>query len=78
METQPQPNIIVERQPAAPEKGNKVAEFEPGQIVVVKSSPSSRGAVIAVLLGHPENRFQPFIDNSTQTFYSCPHVAGAA
>ena len=45
-------------------------EFEPGQIVFIKSNPSSRGAVVAVLPGKPENRFKVFIDGATQTFYA--------
>ena len=35
-----------------------------------KSNPSSRGAVVAVLAGNPENRFKVFIDGTTQTFYA--------
>lgn len=46
------------------------AEFEPGQIVFIKSNPSSRGAVVAVLPSNPENRFKIFIDGATQTFYA--------
>ena len=46
------------------------AEFERGQIVFIKSNPSSRGAVVAVLPGKPENRFKVFIDDATQTFYA--------
>lgn len=45
-------------------------EFEPGQIVFVISDPSSRGAVVAVLPGKPENRFTVFMDGTTQTFYA--------
>ncbi len=46
------------------------AEFEPGQIVYVKSNPSSRGAVLTVIHGKPENRFKVFLEGSSQTFYS--------
>lgn len=45
------------------------AEFEPGQLVFVKSNPSLRGAVLAVITGVPENRFKVFIGSETQTFY---------
>jgi ATP-dependent helicase HepA len=45
-------------------------EFEPGQIVALKSNPSFRGAVISVLPSKPENRFKVFVDGATQTFYS--------
>lgn len=49
---------------------NHVAEFEPGQIVSVKSNPSVRGAVISVLTGKPENRFKVFVTGETQTYYA--------
>ena len=45
-------------------------EFELGQIVAVKSNPSSRGAVIAVLPSKPENRFNVFLDGQIQIFYA--------
>jgi len=46
------------------------AEFEPGQIVYVKSNPTIRGAVISVLPGKPENRFKVFVAGETQTYYA--------
>jgi len=46
------------------------AEFEPGQIVYVKSNPTIRGAVISVLPGKPENRFKVFVTGETQTYYA--------
>jgi ATP-dependent helicase HepA len=55
---------------APPEKKTDEAELEPGQIVNVISNPSSRGAVVAVLPGKPENRFNIFIDGTIQTFYA--------
>lgn len=69
-ETQPQPDPGAETPSAPPERKNDTAEFEPGQIVFAKSNPSSRGAVVAVLPGKPENRFKVFIDGTTQTFYA--------
>ena len=45
-------------------------EFEVGQIVAIKSNPSSRGAVIAVVPSEPENRFKVFLDGQMQTFYA--------
>jgi hypothetical protein len=69
-ETQPQPDPSAETPSAPPERKNDAAEFEPGQIVFAKSNPSSRGAVVAVLAGKPENRFKVFIDGTTQTFYA--------
>lgn len=52
------------------QNNNDAAEFEPGQVVFVKSNPAVRGAVIGVLLGKPENRFKVFVDGQTQTFYA--------
>ena len=69
-ENQPQPDRGTEETSALPEKKKDEAEFEPGQIIFVKSNPSSRGAVVAVLPSKPENRFNVFIDGSTQTFYA--------
>jgi superfamily II DNA or RNA helicase len=46
------------------------AEFEPGQIVCVKSNPTIRGAVISVLPGKPENRFKVYVSNEMQTYYA--------
>lgn len=56
--------------PTAPLEKNKDVEFEPGQLVFVKSNPTSRGAVIAIVTGNPENRFKVFIDGQVQTFYT--------
>lgn len=69
-ESQPQPDPGAETPSAPPERKNDAAEFEPGQIVFIKSNPSSCGAVVAVLPGRPENRFKVFIDGTTQTFYA--------
>lgn len=52
---------------AATEQG---VEFEPGQIVFVKSNPASRGAVVSVLPGKPENRLKVFVAGETQTYYA--------
>ncbi|WP_136796205.1 DEAD/DEAH box helicase [Desulfosediminicola ganghwensis] len=59
-----------ETPPASPEKKKNQAEFEPGQLVFVKSNPSSRGAVVAVMPSKHENRFLVFIGGSTHTFYA--------
>ena len=45
-------------------------EFEPGQIVVLKSNPSLRGAVVRVLSGQAENRVEVFMDSRVQTYYA--------
>ena len=49
---------------------NPSQEFEPGQIVFLKSDPSVRGAVVRVTPGTPENRIDVFIDRGVQTFYA--------
>ena len=49
---------------------NLSLEFSPGQIVFLKSNPSVRGAVVSVLPGAPENRFNVFIDGNVQPFYA--------
>jgi len=46
------------------------AEFSPGQIVVLKSNPDIRGAVVSVIPGKQENRFLVFADGETRTFYA--------
>lgn len=48
---------------------NPSPEFAPGQIVFLKADPSTRGAVVAVLPGTPENRINVFADGKIQTFY---------
>ena len=49
---------------------NPSPEFAPGQIVFLKSNPATRGAVMAVLPGSPENRINVFVDGNVQTFYA--------
>ena len=59
----------IEQQPSQDTKDHG-AEFEPGQIVSLKSNPAIRGAVVSVLPGKPENRFKVFVDGETQTYYA--------
>ncbi|NWH05626.1 DEAD/DEAH box helicase [Desulfobacter latus] len=66
----PQPDGDAEKPSQSPERKKNEAEFELGQIVFIKSNPSNRGAVVAVLPGKPENRFKVFIDGITQTLYA--------
>ena len=49
---------------------NPAQEFELGQIVVLKSNPSVRGAVVRVTPGTSEDRIDVFIDGDVQTFYT--------
>ncbi len=46
------------------------AEFEPGQIVVLKSNPAVRGAVVSVIPNKLEDRFTVFVKGETQTYYA--------
>ena len=45
-------------------------EFAPGQMVVLKSNPSLRGAVVKVLSGQAEDRVEVFMGSSVQTYYA--------
>ena len=49
---------------------NLSAEFSPGQVVVLKSDPSVKGAVVETVPGEPENRFRVFVDGSVRTYYA--------
>jgi ATP-dependent helicase HepA len=46
------------------------ADLKPGQIVVLKSNSSIRGAIVGVIPGKPEPRYQVFVDGKTQTLYA--------
>lgn len=48
---------------------NPSPEFSPGQIVFLKADPSTRGAVVAILPGIPENRINVFVNGNVHTFY---------
>ncbi|MDZ7759485.1 MAG: Swt1 family HEPN domain-containing protein [Desulfovermiculus sp.] len=63
-------NIFSGTIPAPPKNNSDKPELEPGQIVFIKSSPSTRGAVVEVIPGKPENRFKIFIDGMIQIFYA--------
>ena len=49
---------------------NPSQEFEPGQLVSLRSNPSVRGAVVSVTPGTPEGRVGVFVDNNVRTFYA--------
>ena len=61
---------------ATPDKETQTTEFEPGQIVFLKSNPKIKGAVISIIPGKPENRYNVFIDGETQIFYVSQIQAG--
>jgi len=54
----------------APANEAQTAEFEPGQIVFLKSNPEIKGAVVSIMQGKPENRYNVFIDGQTRIFYA--------
>ena len=45
-------------------------EFQPPQIVCLKSSPAKSGPILRVLPGTPQNRYEVFLDGRVQTFYA--------
>ncbi len=45
-------------------------EFSPGQIVILRSDPSMKGAVVEVLPGQPENRVKVFVGGAIQSYYT--------
>ncbi len=55
---------------STPGEGTQAAEFGPGQIVFLKSNPEIKGAVVSIMPGKPENRYNVFIDGETQIFYA--------
>ena len=44
--------------------------FSPGQIVVLKSDSSVKGAVVEIVPGQPENQIKVFADGNIQTYYA--------
>jgi len=48
---------------------NKNIKFQPGQIVTLKSDPTKKGAVLNIVSGESEDRYNIFLDNRQQTFY---------
>ncbi len=51
-------------------KEGQSTEFEPGQIVFLRSNSEIKGAVVSIMPGKPENRYNVFIDGEVQTFYA--------
>ena len=48
---------------------NPAPEFDPGQIVFLKADPSTRGAVVSVSPGTPENQIHVFVGQKVHTYY---------
>ena len=65
----PSSGIKANRVPT-PKTGTPSLEFSPGQIVVLKSDPSVKGAVVETVPGEPENRFKVFAAGSVRTYYA--------
>ena len=65
----PSSGIKANRGPT-PKTGTLSLEFSPGQIVVLKSDPSVKGAVVETVPGEPENRFKVFVAGSVRTYYA--------
>ncbi|MXV76740.1 DEAD/DEAH box helicase [Candidatus Poribacteria bacterium] len=51
-------------------KLNTSVNFSPGQIVFLKSNPSTRGAIVEIIPGTPEDSVRVFVNNSVQTFFA--------
>ena len=73
-------SLLTERLPPTPDDQKDDEESEPGtesnstdfeltQMVYVKSDPTSRGPIITIVPGEPEDRYNVFIGGKTQTFY---------
>ena len=45
-------------------------EFSLGQIVILKSDPSVKGAVVEAIPGKPEDRFRVFVAENVRTYYA--------
>ena len=62
---------IGERQGVIGLQENNMMRFTQGQVVVLKSDPSVKGAIIGILDGGVEPRYQVFTNNlGIQTYYS--------
>ncbi len=65
----PSGGIKVNRVPT-PKTETFSLEFSPGQVVVLRSDPSVKGAVVEVLPGQPETRVRVFVADNVQTYYA--------
>lgn len=64
------PDKPVSLEPSQKKSQEPETEFDPGQIVSLKSNVEIKGAVVAVLPGQPENRYQVFINGEIQIYYA--------
>lgn len=51
-------------------KLNTATEFSRGDMVFLKSNPSTRGAIVEIISGTPEDSVKVFVNNNIQTFYA--------
>ena len=65
----PSSGIKANRVPTS-KTGTPSLEFSPGQIVVLKSDPSIKGAVVETVPGEPENRYKVFASGSVRPYYA--------
>jgi ERCC4-related helicase len=56
--------------PNQPRENEPSGDFKPGAVVRLKAKPSITGAVIALLPGDPEDRYQVFHDGTITTYYA--------
>ena len=63
-------HVALEESEYSQETEEPSLEFSPGQIVVMGSDSSMRGAVVDVLPDQPENRVKVFLEGRVQTFYA--------
>jgi ATP-dependent helicase HepA len=64
--------------PPAPLPAAPATEFTVGHMVCLRSNPTSRGPVMAVQPGRPENRYVVFLDNQQRTLYASQLQADVA
>ena len=50
-------------------KWQHMSEFKQGQVVSLKSDKNITGAIISVIEGYPETRYQVFTASGVQTYY---------
>jgi superfamily II DNA or RNA helicase len=57
-------------QESSPTHNTSAQGFDPGQIVTLVSNPGIKGAVMAVIPGSPEDRYEVFVDGEKKSFYA--------
>ncbi len=57
-------------QDSEPKDAGHHSEFSPGHIVILKSNPDKKGAIVSISKASPEDRIMVFLDGKVQTFYA--------